>query len=101
MNYFEEELLNVIFQPVDRSDHLFPWTEGRTHLLCLGLELRVMQNLNKLIQIRELQNLNNLRGELSDTKEPSKTWSRSSDIFGPVISVKFTDRPIPDPNSVY
>ena len=25
------------------------------------------------------------------------TWSRSSEIFGPVISVKFTDRPIPDP----
>ena len=24
------------------------------------------------------------------------TWSRSSDIFGPVMSVKLTDRPIPD-----
>ena len=69
--------MKVIFQPVDRSDHLFPWTEGRTHLLCLGLELRVMQNLNKLKWVLSGTNIKGVaepeqfEGELSDTKEPS------------------------------
>ena len=30
------------------------------------------------------------------TESAGFTWSRSSDIFGPVMSVKLTDRPIPD-----
>ena len=92
--------MKVIFQPVNRSDHLFPWTEGRTHLLCLGLELRVMQNLNKLkwglsgTNIKGVAEPEQFEGELSDTKEPSNLveefryfWSCDiGEVHGPANS---------------